>query len=59
MKIAVVGSASWDLYIETPRLPVEGETLNASGGGYIKPGGKGANTAAACAMAGAKTKWIG
>jgi ribokinase len=59
MKVAIVGSANWDLYVEADRLPAEGETLSATGGGVIRCGGKGANTATACSTTGGSATFIG
>lgn len=57
-KIVVVGSINMDLIMETPRLPVLGETI--LGGPFsTAPGGKGANQSAACARLGAAAVHIG
>mmetsp|Transcript_5195 Transcript_5195/g.9555 ORF Transcript_5195/g.9555 Transcript_5195/m.9555 type:complete len:309 (+) Transcript_5195:1495-2421(+) len=58
MKLAVVGSANADHYLEMHRLPVPGETLQAQGG-QISPGGKGANQAAAAGKLGVETVFLG
>lgn len=58
-KIAVLGSANGDLYVELSRLPVEGETIPAVAGGELRPGGKGANTAAAASLMKACTWFLG
>jgi ribokinase len=57
--VAVLGSANADLYVEISRFPFIGETLPASGGGEMRPGGKGANTAAGASMLQAKTFFLG
>ncbi len=54
----VVGSANADLYVEIPRLPQPGETL-PGGNAAIRPGGKGANQAAAAARLGLPTRFAG
>lgn len=54
----VVGSANADLFIHS-RLPLPGETLCATGGGEVLPGGKGANQAAAAARLGCPTLFVG
>ena len=41
-KILVVGSLNMDTVIETPRIPVPGETIMGNGIKHV-PGGKGAN----------------
>ncbi|KAK3285020.1 hypothetical protein CYMTET_7363, partial [Cymbomonas tetramitiformis] len=48
--IVVVGSINADIVVEVDRLPKKGETLSATGGGSVIPGGKGANQAAAAAL---------
>lgn len=58
-KIVVLGSANGDLYVELSRLPVEGETIPAIAGGELRPGGKGANTAAAASLMKACTWFLG
>lgn len=58
-KICVVGSANADLYVEVTRLPEVGETLQATGGGQLRPGGKGANQAAAVALLGLECFFLG
>ncbi|QQT70823.1 ribokinase [Brevibacterium casei] len=56
--LTVVGSINADITATTQRLPGPGETV---GGGTLtrSPGGKGANTAAAAARLGARTRMIG
>jgi ribokinase len=54
----VVGSVNADLLLES-RLPLAGETVSVTGGGYIVPGGKGANQAAAAALMGHATRFVG
>jgi ribokinase len=56
--VVVVGSANVDLFMHVPRLPDPGETV--IGGTFSRaPGGKGANQAAAAAMLGARTWFVG
>jgi len=57
--LAVVGSSNGDLYIEVGRLPRSGETLEGRSGGNLRPGGKGANQAAAAGLLGAQTYFCG
>lgn len=57
--IVVLGSANADLYVELLRLPKEGETLPATAGGELRPGGKGANQSAAASLLGLRTFFIG
>jgi ribokinase len=54
----VVGSVNADLVLES-RLPLPGETIAATAGGVIFPGGKGANQAAAAARLGCSTAFVG
>jgi len=56
--VVVVGSANADLVLES-RLPLPGETLRATAGGDMVPGGKGANQAAAAARLGTATEFVG
>jgi ribokinase len=56
--VVAVGSVNADLVVES-RLPKPGETLCASGGGRVFPGGKGANQAAAAARLGLPTAFVG
>ncbi len=58
MSVVVVGSVNADLHLRLERHPLPGETLLASGGTF-SPGGKGANQAYACALAGAPTVLLG
>ena len=56
--ILVAGSANLDFVVRTPHIPAPGETVL---GGEFRtyPGGKGANQAVACALAGAaETKML-
>ncbi|MBA3685897.1 MAG: ribokinase, partial [Planctomycetes bacterium] len=56
--LLVLGSANADLYVEVERLPASGETIlgrNAA----MRPGGKGANQAAAAARLGCDTAFAG
>jgi len=46
--LLVVGSVNADLYVEILRLPHPGETLDGRNAA-VRPGGKGANQAAAAA----------
>lgn len=57
-RICVVGSINMDLVVQTPRIPVPGETI--IGGPFAThPGGKGANQAVAAGRAGASVVMIG
>lgn len=56
--ILVVGSLNMDLVVNTPRLPERGETLLGSEFATF-PGGKGANQAAAAALAGGQVGMLG
>lgn len=56
--LLVLGSANADLYVEVERLPAPGETL-PGGAAAIRPGGKGANQAAAAARLGHPTRFAG
>ncbi len=58
MSIIVFGSINMDLVVQTPRLPIPGETL-AGHNFFTTPGGKGANQAVACARLGAETHMVG
>ena len=57
-KICVVGSLNMDLCVQTPRVPVLGETI-LGGGFFTSPGGKGANQAVAAAKLGAEVTMVG
>ncbi|MEQ8817073.1 MAG: PfkB family carbohydrate kinase [Thalassobaculum sp.] len=56
--IVVLGSINVDLFFAVDRLPGRGETVLAPGM-TVRPGGKGANQAAAAARAGASTLFLG
>lgn len=57
-RICVVGSLNMDLVIQTPELPVPGQTV--LGGPFAThPGGKGANQAVAAARLGAAVAMVG
>jgi ribokinase len=57
-RVVVVGSINVDLVLRLPRLPAPGETV--LGGALTRqPGGKGANQAAAAAVAGARAYLVG
>ncbi|MBA2479438.1 MAG: ribokinase [Planctomycetes bacterium] len=56
--LLVVGSVNADLYVEIDRLPAPGETLDGSNAA-MRPGGKGANQAAAAARLGQATWFAG
>jgi ribokinase len=56
--LLVVGSANADLYVEIERLPLPGETLPGHKAA-VRPGGKGANQAAAAARLGLPTRFAG
>lgn len=57
-KIVVLGSLNMDLVINTPRIPVLGETIHGSGFATF-PGGKGANQAVSAAKLGGDVNIIG
>jgi ribokinase len=57
-QVVVVGSLSQDIVVNTPRLPVKGETIRGSGFGMFA-GGKGNNQAMAAGRAGAKVSMVG
>jgi len=57
-KIVVVGSINMDLVVNTPRVPVIGETILGSGFATV-PGGKGANQAVAISRLGGDVAMIG
>lgn len=57
-KITVIGSLNMDLVINTPRVPVMGETIIGSGF-MTAPGGKGANQAVAAAKLGGNVTMVG
>ncbi len=56
--LVVVGSVNADLYVEIERLPARGETLSGENAA-LRPGGKGANQAAAAARLGQETWFAG
>ncbi|MBA3709784.1 MAG: ribokinase [Planctomycetes bacterium] len=56
--LVVVGSVNADLYVEIERLPRAGETLDGTNAA-MRPGGKGANQAAAAARLGQATWFAG
>jgi ribokinase len=57
-RIVVVGSSNTDLIVNTPHIPVRGETI--LGGEFsIAHGGKGANQAVAAARLGAHVSFVG
>lgn len=55
--ILVVGSSNTDMVINSPHLPVPGETILGSSF-FMNPGGKGANQAVAAARLGGKVTFI-
>jgi ribokinase len=57
-RLVVVGSVNADLYVEIERLPKPGETILGANAA-VRPGGKGANQAAAAARLGQSTAFIG
>ncbi|PWH05509.1 ribokinase [Brachybacterium endophyticum] len=56
--IVVVGSINADLSTRVSRHPRPGETLHGTGG-QVRPGGKGANQAAAAALMGGRVAMVG
>jgi len=56
--VIVFGSINMDLVVQSPRLPVPGETLLGRGF-FTAPGGKGANQAVALARLGVPTQIVG
>lgn len=56
--ILVLGSINADLFFTVERLPARGETV-LTPSVALRPGGKGANQAAAAARAGAETRFLG
>ncbi len=56
--ITVVGSINADLYVRLARIPLPGETL-AGRDATMRPGGKGANQAAAVAQLGMPVRFVG
>ena len=57
-KIVVIGSSNTDMVIKSDRLPKPGETI--LGGNFLmNHGGKGANQACACALAGGDVTMLG
>jgi len=56
--LLVIGSINADLYVEIDRLPAPGETILGTGAA-MRPGGKGANQAAAAARLGQPTAFAG
>ena len=56
--LLVLGSINADLYVELDRLPLPGETLSGRNAA-VRPGGKGANQAAAAARLGHPTRFAG
>jgi len=56
--ILVVGSINMDLVLQTPRVPLAGESFFGETYSYV-PGGKGANQAVAAAKLGAKLTFVG
>ncbi|WP_152352812.1 ribokinase [Brachybacterium subflavum] len=57
-RIVVVGSINADLSTRVARHPQPGETLHGTGG-EVRPGGKGANQAAAAALQGGAVAMVG
>ena len=57
-EIIVLGSSNTDIVVESPHLPVAGETVLAPGYS-IFAGGKGANQAVAAARAGGSIRFVG
>lgn len=58
MSVVIVGSLNADLFVEVATLPAPGETVRGSDLA-VRPGGKGANQAAAAALLGARVTMVG
>lgn len=58
MSVTIVGSVNADLFVEVASLPAPGETVRGSDL-VVRPGGKGANQAAAAASLGADVTMVG
>ena len=58
MSVVIVGSLNADLFVEVASLPAPGETVRGSDL-VVRPGGKGANQAAAAALLGADVIMVG
>ena len=58
MSVVIVGSLNADLFVEVDSLPAPGETVRGSDL-VVRPGGKGANQAAAAALLGAEVTLVG
>ncbi len=56
-RVTVVGSYNTDLLVQTPRMPIKGETI-LGGPFHVGPGGKGANQAVAAARLGADVTMV-
>ena len=57
-KVVVFGSLNMDLMVKTPRMPMDGETLQGHSIQYL-PGGKGGNQAVSCTRLGAQVRMLG
>jgi len=57
-QVVVFGSLNMDLMVKTPRMPMDGETLQGHSIHYL-PGGKGGNQAVSCARLGAQVRMLG
>ncbi len=57
-QVVVFGSLNMDLMVNTPRMPLDGETLQGHSIHYL-PGGKGGNQAVSCARLGATVRMLG
>ena len=57
-RVVVLGSLNADVFARVERHPLPGETVLGSGG-EVRAGGKGANQAAAAALAGARVVMVG
>ena len=56
--IIVIGDLNMDFVVQTPKLPVRGETIMGTNFRMV-PGGKGANQAVAAGKLGKRVKMIG
>jgi len=58
-RLVVIGSLNMDMVIQSPRIPMPGETILGAGDLKMIPGGKGANQAYGAARLGADVSMVG